>query len=113
VFDAAGGTRLIVDAVGNEWRYVVDGLGREAVRFDPAGKATTTAYDAGSRVTSKTDRTGRVIGYNYDAGDRVTSEVWKTSGGVTVNILTYTYDANNNRLTAKDSKARRRTRSTS
>jgi hypothetical protein len=40
--------------------------------------------------------------YNYDNGDRVTSAVWKSAAGATVNLLTYTYDNNDNLLTAKD-----------
>jgi YD repeat-containing protein len=45
------------------------------VRFDPAGAATTTAYDAAGRVTTQIDRDGRVIQYTYDA----TNELGATS----------------------------------
>jgi YD repeat-containing protein len=49
-------------------------------------------------MTSTTDRDGRVRSIAYDAIDRET-ETW-TSGGITVNVLTFTYDQNSNLLTA-------------
>jgi YD repeat-containing protein len=101
--DGTGGTRIFTDPVGNQWRYVSDGLGRETVRTDPAGKATTTSYDAVGRMTTVTDRDSRVMQYSYDSADRVTSAVWKSAAGATVNLLTYTYDDNDNRLSARDS----------
>jgi RHS repeat-associated protein len=97
-YDSGGGTRLFTDPSGNESHYVLDGMGREIARFDPV----TTAYDAAGRVTSVTDRDGRLVQYSYDNADRVTSSVWKSAAGATVNLLTYTYDNNDNLLTAKD-----------
>jgi len=89
--------------VGNEWHTVYDALGRESVSFDPAGKATTTTYDAAGRVSAVTDRDGRQMVYGYDDGDRNTSIVWKSAAGATVNLQTFTYDDNDNLLTAADS----------
>ena len=40
--------------------------------------------------------------YNYDNGNRLTAATWKSAAGATVNLLTYTYDNNDNLLTAKD-----------
>src|SRR5262249_36102601 len=51
---------------------------------------------------STTDRLGRRKDFSYDAGDRLTRETW-VSGGSTVETLTFTYDANNNLLTAAKS----------
>ena len=59
--------------------------------------------NAAGRTSQIVDRNARTNGYNYDAGDRLTSATWKNNSGVTVNLLTYTYDAANNRLTARDS----------
>ena len=39
----------------------------------------------------------------YDADNRETGEVWKNNSGVTVNVVTYAYDADNNRTSAADS----------
>src|SRR5262249_4968492 len=100
--DASGATRLVTDQDGNQWRYEVDGLGREHVRIDPLGARTTTSYNAKSQVSQVVDRLGRTIDYSYDAGDRQTGEVWKSSGGVTLNIVTYGYDSNDNRTSAWD-----------
>ena len=43
---------MIVDPEDNEWRYLLDGVGRQRVRFDPLGAATTTVYDAVGNVTA-------------------------------------------------------------
>jgi RHS repeat-associated protein len=102
VLDGSGATRLVVDAVGNETRYVVDGDGRQSVEFDPLGKALTTSYDAVGRATKVVDRLGREDDFNYDAGDRLTLAVWKNASGTTVNLLTYTFDNDNNLLSAAD-----------
>src|SRR5262249_55721935 len=70
--------------------------------IDPFGNRTTTAYDAASRMTGMTDQLGRVMTYAYDAANRVTGSTWKAVGGSTVNVQTFTYDANGNQLTAAD-----------
>ncbi len=54
------------------------------------------------RLTQTTDADGRVIQYSYDVDDRVTGEVWLNASGVTVNVVTYSYDNNANLLTAAD-----------
>jgi RHS repeat-associated protein len=40
--------------------------------------------------------------FHYDNADRVTAATWLSNAGVTVNLLTYTYDNNSNQLTAAD-----------
>ncbi len=65
------------------------------------GNSATFAYDKISRLTSTTDRNGRVRNLNYDNDSRKTGETWLISGS-TVNLLTFTFDPNNNLLTAAD-----------
>jgi YD repeat-containing protein len=89
-----------VDSDGNETHYVNNGDGETTVTTDPLGNATTTVFDAAGRETSVTDADGRVIDYSYDNGDRLTGEVWLSNSGVTLNIVTNTYDNNDNLLTA-------------
>ncbi len=96
VLDASGAIQQIVDPVGNVWRYEYDSAGRERTRFDPLNARTTTSYDADNRVTSVVDRLSRSIEYSYDDEDRRTREVWKDNAGVTLNIITYTFDDNSN-----------------
>ena len=63
-----------IDRLGNKEYNVYDGDGREVVRYDPNRNATTTTYDAASRVSSVTDRDGRQMVYRYDNDNRVTEE---------------------------------------
>jgi RHS repeat-associated protein len=100
VLDAAGNTAAVIDPVGNRTAYVYDGLNRQVLSTDPTGAVTTTAYDAAGRVQSVTDRDGRVVTYAYDNANRETGETWKAAGGAVTNVLTFTYDAKGNRLTA-------------
>jgi RHS repeat-associated protein len=50
-------------------------------------------------MTSTTDRDGRVRNFTYDNANRQTGETWIVSGS-TANLLTFTYDAAGNQLTA-------------
>jgi RHS repeat-associated protein len=59
------------------------------------------AYDAAGRLTSQTDASGKIINTSYDADNRKTLVTWVASGS-TVNLQTFTYDANSNELTAAD-----------
>jgi RHS repeat-associated protein len=101
--DGSGQLRALTDPVGNEWKYLYDSLGRQTVSIDPLGKATTTSYYADGQVSTVTDRDGRQMLYSYDNGDRTTQVVWKDSGGTAVNTQTYSFDDNDNLLTAHDS----------
>jgi YD repeat-containing protein len=72
-------------------------LGQE--KPDPLNHSASFAYDAAGRQTSTTDRDGRRRDFTYDNDNRLTLEAWVASGS-TVNLLTYSYDNNANRLTA-------------
>jgi YD repeat-containing protein len=73
-------------------------MGRERVRIDPLGaRTTTTTYDELSRVSEVQDRLNRTIAYAYDDGNRLATEIWKNNAAVTLNVITYAYDVNNNR----------------
>jgi RHS repeat-associated protein len=98
-----GVTRAVTDPDGNTTTYARDGLYRETSSTSPVGTVTTTSYDAVGNVTKVTDRNGRVDNYSYDAANRLTGEVWKNTAGTTVNVVTYGYDANDNRTSAADS----------
>jgi RHS repeat-associated protein len=99
--DPNGNVRMVTDPDGNETHYLRDRLGRVTQTNTPL-RTECDVYDAAGRVTQITDADGRVIQYSYDAGDRLTGEVWKNASGVTVNVVTYSYDNNDNLLTAAD-----------
>ena len=62
---------------------------------------TTSSYDqAGNKVYQK-DADGRVTTYAYDGG-RLTTETQYNADGSVNDVLTWTYDADGNVLTATD-----------
>ena len=75
--------------------------GRESFRNDTRPIRFLTdpfvSYDAVDRKTSNTDKNGNVINFSYDLLNRETGEKWI---GALSNTLTFTYDPNNNMLTA-------------
>jgi RHS repeat-associated protein len=92
----------LIDPDGNRTTFVYDALNRQTQETDPLNHVATFAYDALDHPTSATDRDGRVRNFNYDTLGRLSTTVWLDSGGHVVNTLTYTYDADNNLLTAGD-----------
>jgi RHS repeat-associated protein len=100
LYDANGNVTGVIDAVGNRSTFVFDALNRKTQEIDPANNSLTYAYDAAGRLTSQTDRLGRRENYSYDAGNRLTGASWLAVGGSTADTFTFTYDADNNQLTA-------------
>jgi RHS repeat-associated protein len=99
LYDSAGNETGVIDPLGNRTTFVYDALDRLTQQTDPLNKSSTFAYDAIGRMTSSTDRLGRVQNFSYDAANRLTGKTWVV-GGSTTQRFTYTYDANDNRLTA-------------
>jgi RHS repeat-associated protein len=102
VYDANDNVTTVIDPVGNRTTFVYDAANRRTQATNPLNKNTTYAYDVAHRLTSMTDRLGRRRDFGYDELDRNTTEKWYAAGGSLVQTLTYTYDANNNLLTAQD-----------
>jgi RHS repeat-associated protein len=100
LYDSTSNVVGLIDPVGNRTTFVYDALNRLTQQTDPLNKSATFAYDAISRMTSTTDRLGRRRDFAYDADNRLSTQTWLASGGSTVQTLTYTYDANDNLLTA-------------
>ena len=81
---------------------VYDVLNRLTERDQRAeGNSSTFAYDAAGRSTPSTDADGHVRVVNYDALSREAGETWLTFG-IAVNVQTFTYDADGDKLTAAD-----------
>jgi RHS repeat-associated protein len=101
-YDAASNLSLVIDASGNATSFVVDALNQVLVTIDAKGNKTTNTYDVDERLTATLDRDGRQKLYGYDNADRLTTETWKDSNNNTVNTKNYTYNEDNQVLTAGD-----------
>src|SRR5439155_25620472 len=88
------------DAANNLTQFSYDALNRVTQQADPLSHSATFAYDAVGNLSSTTDRLGRRRDLAYDADNRLTTETWVSSGGSTVDTLSYTYDAVGNLLNA-------------
>lgn len=80
-----------------------NGLGSQlSETTDALGKKTTYSYfDSGpnyGRLQKVTDALNNTTEYDYDARGNATSITAKNSSGQALSFTTYTYDANNNRL---------------
>jgi YD repeat-containing protein len=98
-YDAVGNTISITDPVGNKTTMAYDSLNRQIQQTDPLNHSATFAYDAAGRETSATDRNGNVRNFAFDNANRKTGEAWIVSA-TTTNLLTFSYDAAGNQLTA-------------
>ena len=101
-YDSAGNLLALTDASGNTTRWVYDGLNRKIKETDPTGESRTWAYDDAGRLASETDRLGRVKEFAYDDAGRLRFEYWKV-GGVTVETLEYTWNADGAPASASNS----------
>jgi RHS repeat-associated protein len=101
-FDAAGRPISLTDSVGNTtmWQYARNGNVTDQI--DPNASTVTWTYNGDNQVTARTDELGRSESFSYDAVGQLTTELWKNSSGTAVDTFTYSYDANNNMLTATD-----------
>jgi RHS repeat-associated protein len=104
-YDANDNMLSLTDPVNNLTQWVYDALDRKTQETDPLNKVATFVYDAADRLTSTIDRNGQHIAYNYDLLNRETGENWYNASGTQVNVLTFTYDANDNLLTAANDAA--------
>lgn len=73
-FTATGLQDKITDAVGNNWTFGYDFLGRKTTQTDPDAGTTTTTYDLGGLATSTKDGRGKVLAFTYDELGRKTAE---------------------------------------
>ncbi|HVS34951.1 MAG TPA: RHS repeat-associated core domain-containing protein, partial [Gemmataceae bacterium] len=100
-YDANGNVTAITDSDGNTTQFQFDGQERQTAVIDPLSHRTATTYDAAGNVSTITDADGREQVFHYDSDGQLTAETWLASGA-TVNLLTYTYDAAGDQLTAAD-----------
>jgi len=96
-FDAAGRQTTLTDAVGNITTWAYDAADRLTTLTDPLGKVATYVYDNANELTDTTDRNSRRTTYSYDNDGRKTGETWVSASPA--ELITYTYD-HDSRLTA-------------
>ncbi len=103
LLDAAGNLTSLTDADNYTTTFAYDALNRKTSETDSLGHTSTFAYNQVGMLTSTTDRIGQRIDYSYDDAGRMVTETWFNSSGTQVAQLTFTYDNNNNMLTASNS----------
>ncbi len=112
--DRLGDVTSTTDPGHNTTSWVYDGLGRVIQMTDPLGHSETYQYDLDNNLVETVDRDGCVTEYAYDHLNRETNEYWYASVTAAQNdpnhtnaedTFTYTYDLNNNMLSASDNSA--------
>jgi RHS repeat-associated protein len=101
-YDANGNIIAIADPVGNVTTYAYDALNRQIAETNELGYSRSYSYDAYGNLVQTTDRDGRVRTFTYDSLNRQTTEKWLDSSGQTLNLFSYSYDANSQLKTAED-----------
>jgi RHS repeat-associated protein len=100
-YDAASRMIRLTDPDGNHTTWGYDSADRMASMTDPLGHSASYVYNNDDQLTDTTDRNGRRVTYSYDSGGRQTGETWV--GASPSEIVTNTYDADNELTNAKDS----------
>ena len=102
-YDALDNVRIVTDARSNTTTFVSDPLGRQVRRENPLSQTWRFSYDSRDNQIRSDDPKGQTIVREYDALSRLERVTLTEADGITVeDIITFTYDANGNRLTAKD-----------
>ena len=102
-FDASGRMTSVTDDNLNTTSYSYDALSRVFKTTFADTKFVTRTFDRNDRVKTWTDQNGSVVTNTYDARSRLTSRaVNRATGVLGTTSETYSYDALNRMLTAKD-----------
>ena len=99
-YDVNGNVASETDPDHNTTSYTSDALGNVLTTTTPLG-TTTARYDQAGNKVWQQDADGRVTTYAYDGG-RLTTETQYNADGSVADVLSYTYDAAGNMLTATD-----------
>src|SRR5579863_7247054 len=100
LYDADGNVTGILDADSNLTKYLFNDLGQQTETIDPLSHVSYTYYDEDGNVTETVDALGQSITKTYDADGNLTGVVWKNSGGTVVDTQSYTFDNDDEMLTA-------------
>jgi len=96
-YDAQGNLTGVTDAEGHAaFRYEYDAAGRKTKELRPMGQFSSFVYDKAGRLTEKTDALSHKISYGYDAAGRLTAIAYPAVNGIPARTVSFTYDANGN-----------------
>ena len=85
---------------GETLAFEYGAAGSNPTKFtDPAGGEHTFTYTVSGRTTSRVDPTGASADMTYDSAGRLTGETIRDPAGNVLRVMSYTYDANGNKLT--------------
>jgi RHS repeat-associated protein len=98
-YDASGQIISQTDGNNQVTTYTRDLLGHVTAKTDPLNRTTSYGHDNAGNRTALTDPSGRTSTYSFDAANRLT-KIHYSSG--TPADITYTYDADGNRLAMSD-----------
>jgi RHS repeat-associated protein len=76
--------------------YGYNGFGDILQQISPDTGTSSSTYDSGGNLSVSTDARGATANHSYDAANRVTQIVYKNSGGVSDQTITFGYDAGTN-----------------
>lgn len=95
-YDLSGNVVSATDGKNQQTSYQYDDLNRLTTTTFPTSPSTTETrtYDSSGNLRTRTTANGSTIFYAYDGLNRMVKVTYPGSGGT----VTYTYDADNNRL---------------
>jgi RHS repeat-associated protein len=73
-YDLLGRMTGMTDALGNQWRWDFDSLGRNYRKNDPDAGVWTLEYDDADRLWAQTDAKAQRTDYRYDAAGRLATK---------------------------------------
>lgn len=97
VFNKVNQLEQLTHANGQNIEFAYDSLGRKIAERNGLGDTLTAGYNAGGKLTRLIHPNGEETGYTYDSLGRLSTITSRDD-----NIITFTYDANGNRLTMTD-----------
>ncbi|MEV0682155.1 RHS repeat-associated core domain-containing protein [Actinosynnema sp. NPDC050436] len=80
-YTALGQLKKNTDAVGNQWTFTYDFLGRKTSQSDPDSGTTNTTYDLAGQVLTTTDARNQTLAFTYDVLGRKTAEYADSTTG--------------------------------
>ncbi len=101
-YDSVGNVTSVTDTNENTTFFTYDALNRLVFQTNALNLSRIFQYDAVGNLIAETDRDGRTRDFNYDVLDRRTSERWLGAGSEIINLLSYTYDAASQMVSARD-----------
>src|SRR5260370_26707255 len=91
------------DPDNNLTTFQLDKNANTVATVDPLGNKSTQTFDGVNNPVTSVDRDGRNITNTYDPGNRLSSQLWIAANGARADSLAFTYDKNDNTLTAANS----------